>query len=102
LFQFGFDMSHALGHPDAAAWVLGALDPEDARSFEDHLRSCAQCQELVAGFELVAEALARSGPVVGPPADLEAKTVAAVQYAVMAAGRPAPAGRKAHRWWHLH
>jgi hypothetical protein len=97
-----FDMSHALGHPDAAAWVLGALDPEDACSFAEHLRSCAQCQEVVAGFELVAAALARSGPVVGPPAGLEAKTVAAVQYAVMAAGRPAPAGRKAHRWWHLH
>jgi anti-sigma-K factor RskA len=96
------DVSHALGHPDAAAWVLGALDLDDARSFEDHLRSCVQCQELVAGFEFVAGALALSGPAVEPPADLEAKTVAAVQYALMAGGRPAPAGQKAHRWWHLH
>jgi hypothetical protein len=97
-----FDMSHALEHPDAAAWALGALDPEDSRSFADHLRSCVQCQELAAGFEFVAEALAHSGPVVGPSADLEARTVAAVQYAVMAASRPTPAGLKAHSWWHLH
>lgn len=97
-----FDMSHALRHLDAAGWVLGALDPEDARRFADHLRSCVQCQEIVAGLEVVAEALARSGPVVELPADHEAKTVAAVQYAVMATSRPGAAERKAHRWWHLH
>jgi anti-sigma factor RsiW len=97
-----FDLSHALARPDAAGWVLGSLDPEDASGFADHLRSCVQCQELVAEFERVADALARSGPAVGPPADHEAKTVAAVQYAVMMASRPVSAERKAHRWWHLH
>lgn len=97
-----FDMDHALEHPDAAGWALGALDLEDARRFEDHLRSCEECQAVVAEFEVVAEALKHPAPAIEPPADLEAKSVAAVQYAVMAASRPAPVARKASRWWHLH
>jgi anti-sigma factor RsiW len=96
------EMSHALERPEAAAWVLGSLDPADARCFEDHLRSCEECQAAVAEYAAVAEALKGPVPVAEPPADLGARTVAAVQYAVLAASRPAAAGRKASHWWHLH
>jgi hypothetical protein len=96
------DRDHALRDPDAAGWALKALNPQEASSFEGHLRSCGDCRAAVAGFEAVAEALRRHGPVSGPPADLEAKTVAAVQFAVLAAGRPPPAEHKASRWWHVH
>jgi anti-sigma-K factor RskA len=99
-----FDLDNALAHADVAGWVLGALDPADARTFEEHLRSCEQCQAAVAELEPVAKALGKAAPAVEPPEDLEARTVAAVQYAVMAASRPEPekAAAKASRWWHLH
>ena len=97
-----FDMDHALRHPDAAGWVLGALDLREARSFDDHLRSCGECRVVVAEFQVVAEALNDPATAAGPPPDLEAKTVAAVQYAVLAASRPPPGKRKASRWWHVH
>jgi anti-sigma-K factor RskA len=97
-----FDMDHALRHPDAAGWVLGALDLREARSFDDHLQSCGECRVVVAEFQVVAEALKDPATAAGPPPDLEAKTVAAVQYAVLAASRTPPGKRKASRWWHVH
>jgi Anti-sigma-K factor rskA/Putative zinc-finger len=102
-----FDTSHALAHPETAGWALGALDPADRAGFEDHLRSCEQCQAQVAAFTPVASSLALAAPAAEPPGDLELKVVAAVQHAVMtqstARARPeSSAAPRAHRWWHLH
>jgi hypothetical protein len=109
-----YDVQHALEHPEVAGWALGALDPDDATAFEEHLRSCEQCQAEVAGFAPVARSLALAAPAAEPPPDLELKIVAAVRYAVMAESRtepepgpqlvaPKPSSRsKASRWWHLH
>jgi anti-sigma factor RsiW len=72
-------------HPDAAGWVLGALDPDDAAAFETHLRDCTECQATVAGFQEMARALKSAAPAVEPPPDLESRTLAAVQLAVMEA-----------------
>jgi hypothetical protein len=55
-----------------AAYVLGALSPADRRTFEDHLRDCAECRESVqrlAGMPgllalTTAETLQDSGPPV--------------------------------------
>ena len=114
-----YDAQHALEHPEVAGWALGALDPDDAAAFEEHLQSCEQCQEQAAEFAPVVEGLTFAAPAVEPPDDLKRKTVAAVQYAVLAARRaepeptPAPAvanapgpkpssTSKARRSWHLH
>lgn len=97
-----YDMNHALEHPEVAGWVLGALDPGDARAFENHLGACDQCQAAVAEFEPVARSFRLAAPAAEPPADLEARTVAAVQHAVLAADRQEKAPGKASRWWHLH
>lgn len=105
-----YDVNHALEHPDVAGWALGALEGEDSQAFEEHLQSCDDCQAAVAEFEAVAEALKHPAPAVEPPADLQARTIAAVQRAAMAAERPeqAPdkaAGNaldKASRWWQRH
>jgi len=114
-----YDAQHALDHPEVAGWALGALDPDDMPAFEEHLRSCEQCQAQVAEFTAVAKSLALAAPAAEPPAGLELKVVAAVQYAVMAdsaatsTAAPAPttvaqaepkpnSSAKAHRWWHLH
>jgi hypothetical protein len=114
-----YDAQHALEHPEVAGWALGALDSDDLAAFEEHLQSCEQCQTEAAEFAPVAEGLMFAAPAAEPPDDLELKTVAAVQYAVMAASRaepapaPAPAvatapgpkpssASKASRWWHVH
>lgn len=105
-----YDAQHALEHPETAGWALGTLDPDDAAAFSEHLRSCKQCRAEVAEFTPVAGSLPLAAPSAEPPDDLFYKTVAAVQYAVMAEGRPAtepeltprgPAAR-ASRWWHFH
>jgi anti-sigma factor RsiW len=83
-----YDVQHGLDHVEVAGWVLGALDPDDARDFELHLRGCDQCQAVAAEFQPIAQALRYVMPAAEPPADLEAKTLAAVQHAILAA-RPA-------------
>ncbi len=76
-----YDAGHALQHPEAAAWALTALDPDDVAAFEEHLRSCEQCQEQVAEFAPVARSLALAAPADIPPPGLLNTTLAAVRYA---------------------
>lgn len=112
-----YDAGHALEHAEVAGWALGTLDPDDAQTFEEHLRSCQDCQAAAAEFEPVVVGLKRAAPDVEPPDDLAAKTIAAVQHAVMAGkptaimtakpaviapGQPEAQTAKASRWWHLH
>lgn len=42
---------------DAAGWVLGGLDPDDAERFARHLPTCLECRLTVAGLEPAARAL---------------------------------------------
>lgn len=113
-----YDAQHALEHPEVGGWALGALDADDAAAFEEHLRSCEQCQSEAAEFTPVAKSLALAAPAAKPPPDLLYKTLAAVRYAAMAESRPNPEPEpvprpefvapkpsltsKASRWWHLH
>jgi hypothetical protein len=82
-----YDVQHALDHAEVAGWVLGVLDPDDARDFGAHLLGCDQCQAAVAEFEPVAQGLKGAVPAVEPPADLAAKTLAAVQALAFASRR---------------
>ena len=54
-------------HLLAAAYALGAVDPDEARDFEEHLETCAACRQEVAGFTatttLLAQAVAEPVPV---------------------------------------
>jgi hypothetical protein len=94
-----------LGDPEAAAWVLGALDPAEAERFQAHLQSCGGCGIAVAEFEQVAQALAHPPLELEPPPDLHARTLARVQHEVMSANQaqenpqPTSAPAKASRWW---
>ena len=110
-----YEAGHAGDYPETAGWALGTLDPADRDEFGEHLRSCEYCQNQVAGFTPAAKSLALAAPAAEPPADLELKVLAAVQYAALAAapGRaaataPARAWRepgaapRARRWWHVH
>ena len=76
-----------VGHPEAAGWVLGALDPEEAERFKGHLESCTECRAAVAELEPVTRLLktaapaARSSAEEDLPADLQARTFASLERA---------------------
>ncbi len=88
-----------LGHPEVAGWVLGALDPDEAGRFEEHLRSCDQCQAAAAELQPTARMLKDAAYAEGtaadaePPADLEARILASVGQAA----KTEPDVRAA--WW---
>lgn len=48
---------------DAAAYVLGALEPAEAETFSRHLESCAVCRDEVESFRAVVDTL----PLAAPP-----------------------------------
>ncbi len=57
----------------SAAYVLGALDPDERHAFEEHLSRCAECQDEVRTFAPIPGLLAKietPEPVV-VPADIE-------------------------------
>jgi anti-sigma-K factor RskA len=51
----------------AAAYVLGALPPDERTEFAEHLSECAACAAEVHSFATVACALAHAAPPVDPP-----------------------------------
>jgi len=69
---------------NAAGWVLGALDPEDAARFTRHLRACRRCQLTVTELEPTGRLLVMNSPAVRIPAQLKAATITRVR---QAAGR---------------
>jgi hypothetical protein len=90
------------GHPDAAGWVLGALDAADVAAFEQHLRTCALCQTTVADFESLARMMDKAAPGAQPPPGLGARTVAAVAEASRAgAPKQARSARAFRRHWNF-
>ena len=54
----------------AGAYALDALDAAERAAFEQHLPTCAECQQLVADGRLVADALALTVTPMEPPAAL--------------------------------
>ncbi len=47
---------------DAAAYVLGALDPAEAEAFERHLERCAICRDEITALAQVVNALPMAAP----------------------------------------
>jgi anti-sigma-K factor RskA len=47
---------------NAAAYVLGALEPGEAEAFRDHLDTCVVCRDEVAAFQQVVDALPMAAP----------------------------------------
>ncbi|HEY3080480.1 MAG TPA: anti-sigma factor [Chloroflexota bacterium] len=74
----------------ASAYLLGALEPEEAAELERHLELCPPCRESVDAERSVAESLALVVPQRTPPPRLRASLMAAV--------RGEPAEPRARRW----
>jgi anti-sigma-K factor RskA len=96
------------GHPecghDAAPYVLGALDPDEARSFVRHMTRCAVCRDEVAGLAPVLGALPASAPAHAVTRALRRRVLRAVRARpkVTAARRPwgiRPVGSLAPAGW---
>lgn len=85
-------------------YVLGALDPEEVRQVEDHLRGCADCREQLAELEETKLLLGEVPPEAfldGPPTDgdlLLQRTLRAARE-LEGPSRPAVARSKVPRWF---
>jgi len=88
------DPDPELAHPEAAGWVLGVLDADDADRFAGHLESCPDCRAAVAELGPAARLLQTAAPAAAPPPALEAATLAGVTRAAAAARR----GDRRSRW----
>lgn len=84
----GFDARHDRcpdgRRRDAAGWMLGALDPVEARNFAAHLLSCRACRLAVDELHTAARALLALSSL-QPPGHLAAATLARVRRAASGA-----------------
>jgi anti-sigma-K factor RskA len=63
----------------AAAYVLGALEPEEAQAFRRHMEGCLVCRDEVAAFQQVADALPMAAPQYQVPKRLRRRVLGAAR-----------------------
>jgi anti-sigma-K factor RskA len=80
---------------DAAAYVLGALEADEAEAFGRHMESCVVCRDEVAAFQQVTNALPMAAPQYPVPRALRRRVVGAVRADAAAQGK---AARSPWRW----
>lgn len=73
---------------DAAAYVLGALEPAEADAFRRHIAECDACREEVAAYEQITHALPTSSPQEQVPRDLRRRVLKEVRATPKAAAAP--------------
>src|SRR4051812_29857574 len=64
---------------NAGAWVLGALDDDEAWRFSAHLEVCASCRDEVERLRVAAAVLPLAAPPVEPPPELKARLMGIVE-----------------------
>jgi anti-sigma factor RsiW len=64
---------------DLAPYVLGALPPVEAKSLEEHLRSCDECEQEIEHLRMGVAVLGRSVETVEPPPSLREKLMRKVE-----------------------
>lgn len=73
--------SHQDWEEIAAGHALGALEPDDEQRFETHLRTCADCRQVLLDTEAVMAELAVAPEQVTPPPELKSRLMAAIHEA---------------------
>ncbi len=73
---------------NAAAYVLGALEPHEAAAFELHLERCAVCREEIDSLSGVVRALPMSTPQLRAPRRLRRRVRRAVRHGSPSLDRP--------------
>ena len=81
---------------DAAAYVLGALEPAEAEAFSRHLATCVVCRDELAAFQHTANALAMAPPQHAAPRGLKRRVMRAVREGDAEA--EGSASRRPRRW----
>jgi anti-sigma-K factor RskA len=84
-----------------AAYLLGALDDDEARSFRSHLETCERCQADARWLQPAVEVLPTSVPQLEPPPELKARLLDTVRGEAAAAERAARPRRAPRRRWAL-
>jgi anti-sigma-K factor RskA len=69
---------HAAWADSGAAYLLGALDPDERAGFEAHLSACPACREEVDRLSVAADALPASARQVATPPELKDRIMAIV------------------------
>jgi anti-sigma-K factor RskA len=64
-------------HDLTAAYALDALEPDEARGYEEHLAGCERCREELASLQYAAGALAYAVEPARPPESLRGRILAA-------------------------
>lgn len=64
---------------EAAAYVLGALEPEEARAFETHLEQCVICRDEVDALQQAVDALPMAAPQQTVPKRLRRRVLRTVR-----------------------
>jgi anti-sigma-K factor RskA len=86
---------------DAAAYVLGALEPAEAAAFRRHLENCILCREEVDSLRGVAQALPMAAPQFRAPRRLRRRIRRAMEQEARAQRPARPATRIVLRRWPL-
>lgn len=84
---------------DVAAYLLGALEPGEAKRFEKHLKRCEACQEELARLEPARDALPAAVEQVDPAPELKLSLMETVR--AEAAERSEVASHRPSRWREL-
>jgi anti-sigma factor RsiW len=66
-------------HDLTAAYALDALEPDEARGFEEHLAGCERCREELASLQATAGSLAYAAEPARPPGALRARILDAAR-----------------------
>lgn len=82
-------MTHEELRESLAAWAVGALRDDQAREVELHLPGCPSCREDAAALGGVSSALAMSGPLESPGADVRTRLLAYAASGPAATAQPA-------------
>lgn len=88
-------------HLDVAGYALGRLTTPERARFERHLEGCSHCVAELEELQRVTAALSLALPDGDPPADLEARTLAAVLRARDEASPRIPTHPTGRRRWAL-
>lgn len=83
-------VQHERWSEDLAAYMLGALEPDEAVEFERHLEGCEQCRAEVQWFEPAVQTLPEAVELQEPPRSLRKSLMAEVRADVRPEKKAAP------------
>jgi anti-sigma-K factor RskA len=79
---------HERYEDELAAYMLGSLEPEEARSFQDHLAGCERCQARERWLRASVELLPSTVEQIEPPPALRARLIETVRSEAAAETEP--------------